>query len=51
MAKTKIGSVEFVDYTGSFPNLCSGELTIKVNGRPRTLKPFDDDFFMCLVAA
>lgn len=25
--------IEFVDYTGSFPNLCSGVLTVKINGK------------------
>lgn len=26
-------NIEFVDYTGSYPNLCSGLLTLKVNGK------------------
>lgn len=30
VSKTK--HIEFVDYTGSFPNLCSGVLTLKIDG-------------------
>lgn len=25
--------VEFVSYTGKYPNLCSGVLTLKINGK------------------
>ena len=28
--------IEFVSYSGKFPNLCSGELVLKINGRKRT---------------
>ena len=28
--------IEFVSYDGSYPNLCSGELVLKINGRKRT---------------
>ena len=28
-----MSDVEFVGYNGAFPNLCSGELKIKVNGK------------------
>ena len=26
-------NIEFVSYTGAYPNLCSGILTMKVNGK------------------
>ena len=26
--------VEFVSYSGAYPNLCSGELVLKINGEP-----------------
>ena len=28
--------VEFVSYTGKYPNLCSGVLTLKINGKTYT---------------
>lgn len=28
----KVGNVEFVSYTGRYPNLCRGILTLKING-------------------
>lgn len=42
MAKTNT-VIEFVDYTGSFPCLCYGNLTLRINGEERTLT--DDDGF------
>lgn len=27
--------IEFVSYDGEYPNLCSGELTLKINGKTR----------------
>jgi len=32
----KIGHVEFVSYTGKYPNLCSGVLTLKIDGETVT---------------
>lgn len=29
--------VKFIDYTGEYPNLCSGELRIEINGEELTL--------------
>lgn len=29
-------SIEFVSYTGKYPNLCSGTLTLKIDGKIRT---------------
>lgn len=31
-AEQNSGHVEFVSYTGKWPNLCSGVLTLKING-------------------
>lgn len=31
-----MNKVKFVSYTGKWPNLCSGTLTLKVNGQLRT---------------
>lgn len=31
--------VEFVSYDGSFPNLCSGTLVLRIDGRERTFPP------------
>ena len=36
--------VEFVSYTGKFPNLCSGELTLKIDGKVVT---FGSDYTKC----
>lgn len=30
-----MSDVEFISYTGKWPNLCSGELTLKINGQIR----------------
>ena len=30
---SKDNVVEFVSYTGKYPNLCSGVLTLKINGK------------------
>lgn len=32
--------VEFVSYTGEYPNLCSGILTVKIDGEIVKLPPF-----------
>ena len=49
----KSHKVEFVNYTGSYPNLCSGVLTLKIDGKIVELKHclssggsvwFDDDW-------
>lgn len=49
---SQVPVVEFVSYTGEYPNLCSGDLTIKINGEEITLHRvlrsggsvwFDDD--------
>lgn len=32
----KIGHVEFVSYTGKYPNLCRGILTLKIDGETVT---------------
>lgn len=29
--------IEFVSYDGKYPNLCSGQLVLKINGRVREL--------------
>lgn len=31
--------VEFVSYDGSFPNLCSGTLVLRIDGIERTMPP------------
>lgn len=46
--------VEFISYTGKYPNLCSGQLVLKINGQARELPRyclhsggsvwFDDDW-------
>lgn len=50
---SQVPVVEFVDYDGDYPNLCSGTLTIKIDGKERVLKRvlrsggsvwFDDDW-------
>jgi hypothetical protein len=33
LAKRLMGAVEFVSYSGAYPNLCSGELVVKIEGR------------------
>lgn len=33
----KFNKVKFIDYTGSYPNLCSGILRIEINGEELTL--------------
>ena len=42
--KGKIRSVEFLSYTGKYPNLCSGTLTIKVDGETWC---FNDNLSLC----
>lgn len=32
--------VEFVSYNGSYPNLCSGTLILRIDGVERTLPPY-----------
>ena len=31
--KTISNGVKFIDYTGDFPNLCSGKLILEINGK------------------
>lgn len=33
---SKASHVEFISYTGSYPNLCSGLLTLRINGEIHT---------------
>ena len=32
-------NLEFISYTGTYPNLCRGELTIKIDGKEVTFGP------------
>lgn len=34
-------NIEFISYTGEYPNLCTGYLTIKINGQLRRLPEED----------
>lgn len=36
-------NVEFVSYTGRYPNLCSGVLTLKIDGTEYQFKPYGYD--------
>lgn len=35
--------IEFVDYTGSYPNLCSGELILRIDGEIYSFGGYRDD--------
>lgn len=35
--------VKFIDYTGKWPNLCSGTLTLEINGKIYKFKPYPED--------
>ena len=32
--------VEFVSYTGNYPNLCSGDLTLRIDGKEVNFKSY-----------
>lgn len=46
-------NVKFISYTGAFPNLCSGALTLEVNGRRYVFDTFETTFWrsggMCYI--
>ena len=37
--------VEFVSYSGSFPNLCSGKLVLKIDGKEVSFGPHKNKFW------
>ena len=38
-----MGHVEFISYNGEWPNLCSGKLILRIDGRERVFDPFDQN--------
>ena len=36
--------IEFIDYTGGWPALCCGELTLEINGKKVTFGSGDSDY-------
>lgn len=40
--------VKFIEYTGKWPNLCSGELTLEIEGKKVIFNPYETKGFgMC----
>lgn len=44
-ATHKTTGVEFVSYTGEYPNLCTGDLTLRVNGKEYFFDQYKDRFW------
>lgn len=52
--------VEFVSYDGAYPNLCSGTLILRINGKERKMPPhslisggnvsFDENWMECVTS-
>lgn len=36
-------NIKFISYDGSFPNLCSGTLTLEIDGKVKTFHPYRED--------
>lgn len=39
--------IKFVSYTGKYPNLCSGDLTLEIDGKRTTFGLYKEPIFWC----
>ena len=36
-------NVKFISYTGKYPNLCCGDLTLEIDGEKEIMKPIQEN--------